>query len=156
MIDEAIAEVKEMGYPENLSIIFINDDDETATYLQHDGKSAREIYNETKPNSAFGSVSDFIAGNEVTTTYTATLNSDGIVTMSDGTGGVGFLVLNEKGEIVSFSNKSTFALGDKAMAAIVSGKATIKSVDSRNNAVEADIEITVLQREVLGVLIAKA
>ena len=163
MIDEAIAEVKAMrdaeGNPlkENLSIIFINDDDETATYLQHDGETAREIYFETKPNSDFGSVTDFIAGNvPVETTYTATLSDNGIITMSAGEGGVGFLIVNEKGEIISFSNKATFALSDKAMEAIVSGNATIKAVDSQSNVVEAEVNLTALQKGVLGALISKA
>ena len=157
MIDAAIAEVKAMNYPENLSIIFINDDDETATYLQHDGETAREIYFETKPNSDFGSVTDFIAGNvPVETTYTATLSDNGMITMSGGTGGVGFLIVNEKGEIISFSNKATFALSDKAMEAIVSGNATIKAVDSQSNVVEAEVNLTALQKDVLGALISKA
>ena len=163
MIDEAIAEVKAMrdaeGNPlkENLSIIFINDDDETATYLQHDGETAREIYFETKSNSDFGSVTDFIAGNvPVETTYTATLSDNGTITMSGGEGGVGFLIVNEKGEIISFSNKATFALSDKAMEAIVSGNATIKAVDSQSNVVEAEVNLTALQKGVLGALISKA
>lgn len=161
MIDEAIAEVKAMrdaeGNPlkENLSIIFINDDDE-ATYLQHDGKNTREIYFETTPNSDFGSVTDFIAGNvPVETTYTATLSDNGIITMSGGEGGVGFLIVNEKGEIISFSNKATFALSDKAMEAIVSGNATIKAVDSQSNVVEAEVNLTALQKGVLAALISK-
>ncbi len=163
MIDEAIAEVKAMrdaeGNPlkENLSIIFINDDDDTATYLQHDGETAREIYFETKPNSDFGSVTDFIAGNvPVETTYTATLSDNGTITMSGGTGGVGFLIVNEKSEIISFSNKATFALSDDAMEAIVSGNATIKAVDSQSNVVEAEVNLTALQKGVLGALISKA
>ena len=162
MIDEAIAEVKAMrdaeGNPmkENLSIIFINDDDENATYLQHDGKTAREIYNETTPNSDLGSVTDFIAGKVATTPYTATLNSDGTMTISGGEGGVGFLIVNEKGEIVSFSNKTTFALSDDAMEAIVSGNATIKAVGSESNVVEAEVNLTALQKGVLGALISKA
>ena len=163
MIDKAIAEVKAMrdaeGNPlkENLSIIFINDDDETANYVQHDGQTKREIYGETNPNSDFGSVTDFIAGNEATTPYTATLNSDGTITMSDGEGGVGFLILNDKGEIVSFSNKTTFELGEKAKLALISGKATIVSVSSDNNVapVEAEVDLSVVKRTLLGDLIAE-
>ncbi len=156
MIDEAIAEVKEMGYEENLAIIFICDDDENATYVQHDGQTQRVIYGETTPNSDFGSVSDFIAGDVATTPYTATLNSDGTITMSGGEGGVGFLIVNEKGELVSFSNKSTFALSDEAMEAIVSGNATIKAVGSESNVVAAEVDITAMQKDVLGILISKA
>ena len=156
MIDDAIAEVKAMNYPENLSIIFINDDDDTATYLQHDGKTAREIYFETKPNSDFGSVTDFIAGNVATTSYTATLNSDGTITMSGGTGGVGFLILNEKGEIISFSNKSTFEIGDEAKHALVSGTATVVSISSDNTfePLEAVVDVVATRKEVLAGLIA--
>ena len=164
MIDEAIAEVKAMrdinGNPlkENLSIIFINDDDddETANYVQHDGQTKRVIYGETTPNSDFGSVSDFIAGNEATKPYTATLNSDGTITMSGGEGGVGFLILNEKGEIVAFSNKSTFALGKEAELALISGNATVVSISSDNNVapVEAVADYVVMKKEVLGYLIA--
>ena len=156
MIDAAIAEVKAMNYPENLSIIFINDDDENATYLQHDGKSAREIYFETKSNSDFGSVTDFIAGKVATTPYTATLNSDGTITMSGGTGGVGFLILNEKGEIISFSNKSTFEIGDEAKHALVSGTATVVSISSDNTVepLEAVVDVVATRKEVLAGLIA--
>ena len=160
MIDEAIAEVKAMrdaeGNPlkENLSIIFINDDDDTATYLQHDGKTRRVIYGETTPNSDFGSVTDFIAGNVATTPYTATLNSDGTLTMSGGKGGVGFLVLNENGELVSFSNKSTFTLNEEAKYQLVTGKASIVAVTASNETFEAEIDLTPMQKAMLESFIA--
>ena len=157
MIDEAIAEVKAMDYPENLSVIFINDDDETAKYVQHDGQTKREIYGETKPNSDFGSVSDFIAGNiPVETAYTATISADGTVTMSGGAGGVGFLVLNEKGEVVSFSNKSTFALSAEAAYLIVSGKATVVTVDSNSGTKDAIVDVTSTKFALLQELIDNA
>ena len=162
-IDEAIAEVKAMrdaeGNPlkENLSIIFINDDDETAKYVQHDGQTKREIYGETKPNSDFGSVSDFISGNiPVETAYTATISADGTVTMSGGAGGVGFLVLNEKGEVVSFSNKSTFALSAEAAYLIVSGKATVVTVDSNSGTKDAIVDVTSTKFALLQELIDNA
>ena len=160
MIDEAIAEVKAMrdaeGNPlkENLSIIFINDDNDTATYLQHDGKTRRVIYGETTPNSDFGSVTDFIAGNVATTPYTATLNSDGTLTMSGGKGGVGFLVLNENGELVSFSNKSTFTLNEEAKYQLVTGKASIVAVTASNETFEAEIDLTPMQKAMLESFIA--
>ena len=160
MIDEAIAEVKAMrdaeGNPlkENLSIIFINDDDDTATYLQHDGKTQRVIYGETTPNSDFGSVTDFIAGNVATTPYTATLNSDGTLTMSGGEGGVGFLILNDQGELISFSNKSTFVLSDEVKHLLLTGKVTIVSVDSKSNTIESEIDLSQFQKAILESMIA--
>ncbi|MBQ8542742.1 MAG: discoidin domain-containing protein [Bacteroidaceae bacterium] len=157
MIDEAIAEVKEMGYDENLAIIFICDDDENATYVQHDGESTREIYGETTPDSDFGSVSDFINGNvSVETTYTATLNSDGTLTMSGGEGGVGFLVLNEDGEIVSFSNKYTFAISDEAAYLLATGKASVVAVDTKSTTTEAEVDVTAMRFALLQELIENA
>ena len=156
MIDEAIAEVKDMDYEENLAIIFICDDDETATYVQHDGKTARVIYGETTSDSDFGSVSDFINGNVEVTAYTATVSADGTVTMSGGEGGVGFLVLNEDGEIVSFSNKSTFAISDEAAYLLATGKATVVAVDTESTTTEAEVDVTAMRFALLQELIENA
>ncbi|MBQ2809105.1 MAG: M60 family metallopeptidase, partial [Bacteroidaceae bacterium] len=157
MIDEAIAEVKEMGYEENLAIIFICDDDENATYVQHDGVTKRDIYGETNPNSDFGSVSDFINGDvSVEAAYTATVSADGTVTMSGGEGGVGFLLLNEKGEVISFSNKSEFSLSDEAKEAIMSGSATFVTVDAESATSTVNVDLAAIQKDILGTLIAKA
>ena len=157
MIDEAIAEVKEMGYEENLAIIFICDDDENATYVQHDGVTKRDIYGETTSNSDFGSVSDFINGNvSVETAYTATVSTDGVVTMSGGEGGVGFLVLNEDGEIVSFSNKSTFAISDEAAYLLATGKASVVTVDTESTTTEAEVDVTAMRFALLQELIENA
>lgn len=157
MIDKAIDEVKAKGYEENLAILFINDDDETAKYVQHDGTTAREIYGETTPNSDFGSVSDFINGNvEVSTAYTASVSADGTVTMSGGEGGVGFLVLNEKGEIVSFSNKSTFAISDEAAYLLATGKATIVAVDTESKTTDAEVDVTAMRFALLEELVENA
>ncbi len=164
MIDEAIAEVKEMDYEENLAIIFICDDVYTtidgkkyAAHYQHDGTTLREIYGETSPNSDFGAVSDFINGNvSVKTTYTATLNSDGTLTMSGGEGGVGFLVLNEDGEIVSFSNKSTFAISDEAAYLLAIGKASVVTVDTESTTTEAEVDVTAMRFALLQELIENA
>ena len=161
MIDEAIAEVKAMtdadGNPlkENLAIIFICDDDENATYYQHNGKDKRAIYGETSPNSDFGSVSDFINGNaDVTAEYTATISASGSVAMSGGEGGVGFLVLNEKGEVVSFSNKSTFELSPEAAYLLSTGKATVMAIDSDSEQSKATVDLTAVQALLLGKLIS--
>ena len=156
MIDEAIDEVKEMGYEENLAIIFICDDDETAKYVQHDGTTARVIYGETTPDSDFGSVSDFINGNVEVTAYTASVSADGTVTMSGGEGGVGFLVLNEDGEIVSFSNKSTFAISDEAAYLLATGKATVVAVDTESTTTEAEVDVTAMRFALLQELIENA
>ena len=157
MIDAAIADVKSKKYPENLSILFINDDDENANYVQHDGTTKRDIYGETTPNSDFGSVSDFIAGNATIKAYTATYNN-GIITMSGGEGGVGFLILNEKGELVSFSNKLTFALNDEAKLALATGTASVVSVNSDNDVkpVDVTLDLPAVKNELFADLISKS
>ena len=151
-IDAAIAEIKEKKYPVNYAILLINDGTSEAA-KKHDGSTSRSLW-DNNPTAEFGSVNDFISGNLAKTPYTATLNSDGTITMSGGQGGVGFLILNDKGEIVSFSNKSTFALGEEAKHALVSGAATVVSVSSDNSEpVEATIDLSVVKKEILASLI---
>lgn len=160
-IDAAIAEIKEKNYPVNYAILLINDGTSETT-KKHDGSTKRELWDKDKnntptPSAEFGSVNDFISGNVAKTAYTATLNADGSVTMSGGQGGVGFLVFNDKGELVSFSNKSTFALGDEAKHSLISGEARIVSVSSDNSEpVEATIDLAFAKKEILASLIAEA
>ncbi len=154
-IETAISEVKEKKYPVNYAVLLINDATSETT-LQHDGTTKRALW-DTNASAEYGSVNDFIDGNtSVTEAYTATLNSDGSITMSGGEGGVGFLVFNEKGELVSFSNKSTFELSDEAKKTILSGNATFVAVDSKNNVTTAAFDLTAMQKEILGELIAEA
>ncbi|MBR5813989.1 MAG: M60 family metallopeptidase [Bacteroidaceae bacterium] len=154
-IDAAIAEIKEKNYPVNYAVLLINDGTSETT-KRHDGSTARALW-DNNATAEFGSVNDFIDGDvEVLTNYAAVVNVDGSVTMSGGQGGVGFLVFNEKGELVSFSNKSIFKLGDEALKAIVSGKATIATVDADNNVANAEFDIIASQRTALEQLILKA
>ena len=154
-IDAAIAEIKGKNYPVNYAVLLINDGT-IATTKKHNGSTSRSLW-DNNPTAEFGSVNDFISGNvDVTTNYSAVVNADGSITMSGGEGGVGFLVFNEKGELIAFSNKATFKLGDEALEAIVSGKATIVTVDTENNVTTAEVDVTAMQRGVLEQLIAKA
>ena len=154
-IDNAIAAVKAKKYPVNYAVLLINDGTSETT-KKHDGSTSRSLW-DNNPTAEFGSVSNFIDGDvEVLTNYVATVNSDGSITMSGGQGGVGFLVFNEKGELIAFSNKATFKLSDEALEAIVSGKATITTVDTESNVTTAEVDITAMQRTVLEQLIAKA
>ena len=154
-IDAAIAEIKGKNYPVNYAVLLINDGT-IATTKKHDGSTSRSLW-DNNPTAEFGSVNDFISGNvDVTTNYSAVVNADGSITMSGGEGGVGFLVFNEKGELIAFSNKATFKLGDEALEAIVSGKATVVTVDAESNVTTAEVDVTAMQRGVLEQLIAKA
>ncbi len=154
-IETAITAVEANNYPKNYAILLINDGTSDTT-VKHDGTSKRALW-DGSASAEYGSVTDFIEGNtSITTAYDAVVSADGTVTMSGGAGGVGFLVFNENGELVSFSNKSTFELSDEAKKTILQGNATFVAVDSENNTTTAEIDLTEMQKNILGELIAKA
>ena len=154
-IDAAIAAVKAKNYPQNLAVLFINDGT-SDTGVQHDGVTARSLW-DGAPTADFGSVTDFIKGDvSVSTNYTASVDANGNVTMSGGSGGIGFVILNEKGEIVSFSNKSSFPLSDEVAHLVATGVLTISSIDDESEITEAEIDLSALQSGLLRELIDKA
>lgn len=154
-VDAAIKRVKSNGYKENFAVILINDGAEAT--LRHDGETSRTFFDGTA-HPEYGGVNDFIDGSATTGgAYTATVNSDGTMTMT-GEGGIGFLIFDENGKLVSFSDNPTFALNDEAKHAIISGDATIVSVGSDINSapVTATVDLTAVKKDILGELIAKA
>ena len=152
-IKTAISAVKAKGYPNNYAIILINDGTEETT-VKHDGKTPRALW-DGSASAEYGSVTDFIEGNTSVTAYEATVSADGTVTMSGGTGGVGFLILNEQGEIVSFSNKASFQISDEAAYLLATGKATVVAVDAKSKTTESEVDLSAIQREMLKALIEK-
>lgn len=153
-IDAAIAAVKAKNYPQNLAVLFINDGTSN-TGVQHDGKTPRLLW-DGAPTADFGSVTDFIKGDvSVSTNYTASVDANGNVTMSGGSGGIGFVILNTDGEIVSFSNKSEFVLSEEAIYLVATGGATISSIDDASSTTSAEIDLSALQQRLLNELIAE-
>ncbi len=152
-IDAAINDIKSKGYPVNYAALLINDGTKEAT-LKHDGKTSRALW-DGSATAELGSVNDFIDGNvDALAGYTATVSADGTVTMTGGEGGIGFLVLNENGEIVSFSNKTTFELNDDAKYQLATGKTTVVAVNSDSETAEVEVDLTPMQRDLLGSFIA--
>ena len=155
MVDEAIAYVKDKWSKENYSILLINDGTSNTT-LQHNGTDSRSLW-DGSATAELGSVTDFIEGNtNVTVTYSATVSDDGTVTMSDGEGGVGFLILNDEGELVSFSNKSTFKISDEAAYLLATGKATISAVNGESETSEVAVDLSATRFALLQELIKNA
>lgn len=155
MIDEAIAYVKDKWSKENYSILLINDGTSNTT-LQHNGTDSRSLW-DGSATAELGSVTDFIAGNtDVTASYSATVSDDGTVTMSDGEGGVGFLILNDEGELVSFSNKSTFKISDEAAYLLATGKATIFAVNGESETSDVAVDLSATRFALLQELINNA
>ena len=130
-IDAAIKEVKDLGYDENIAVLFINDAT-GETIKSHKGDNL-ELYGETRVCAEVGSYASF--ADNTTPNYTYSV-SGSTVTM-EGTGGTGFAIFNEKGEIIAFSDKKTFEVSSECAVAIASGKAEIKAVKADNTPVEA-------------------
>ena len=153
-IDAAIKEVKDLKYEENLAVLFINDaTGETIT--SHKGDPL-EKYGETTICSEIGSYASFATATTPSYNYAISGNT---VTM-EGSGGVGFAILNENGELIGFSDKKTFEISAEAAAAIASGKASIVTLNADNTPVAAtnvmDTGNTEEKYELLGELLGSA
>ena len=129
-IDAAIAEVKAMNYDENISVLFINDAT-GETIKSHKGDNLT-LYGETTICAEVGSYASF----EANTTPDYTYSVSGTTVTMEGTGGTGFAIFNEKGEILAFSDKKTFTISKECAVAIASGNAEIRAIQADNTIVE--------------------
>ena len=128
-IDAAIQYVKAKKYPQNLQVLFINDATPDKTYLRHDGTTLR-AQADNRTYSDLGAYTDYQnpAAGAVVGTYQMTVEN-GKAILSGATGGAGFLLYDEAGNLLAFSNDKTFPLTDATMLAISSGKASVKVMD---------------------------
>ncbi len=134
-IDATIAYVKALGYPENHTVLFINDCTTGATFYQHDGVTPRAWW-DNNTYSDLGAYTDYngtTSNDEVTGTYELTA-SNGTATMSGATGGVGFLIYDADGNLLSFSSDYSFPLSDTALLAVAKGTATVQVLNAEGNA----------------------
>ena len=130
-IDATIKEVKALGYPENHTVLFINDCTGTPFY-QHDGKTERSRLGDSGTYSDLGAYTDYngtTSNDEVTGTYELTV-ANGNATMVGATGGAGFLIYDGNGKLLSFSSDYTFPLSDEALIAIAKGTATVQVLNA--------------------------
>ena len=137
-INAAIAEVKAQakskGWTENTAIIFINDATGEAIrshrndveYLAHYdvNESGQKII-----SSELGCYTTFIE-NVVAPNYTYSIS--GTTVTMEGEGGVGFAILNEKGELIGFSDKKTFEISAEVKDAIINKNATFVVLNGNN------------------------
>ena len=130
-IDDAIAEVKSWKYPENLAVLFVND--ATGETIKSYKGDNLELYGETTVCAEVGSYASFATATKPSYNYAISGNT---VTM-EGSGGVGFAILNENGELIGFSDKKTFEISAEAVAAIASGKASVVTLNADNTPVAA-------------------
>ena len=129
-IDAAIQEVKDLGYDENIAVLFINDAT-GETIKSHKGDNL-DLYGETRVCAEVGGYASFTDN----TTPDYTYSVSGTTVAMDGEGGTGFAIYNEKGEIIAFSDKKTFTISEECAVALASGKAEVKAVKADNTPVE--------------------
>lgn len=153
-IDAAIKEVKDLGYKENIAVLFVTD--ATGETIQSHKGDNLALYGETTICAEVGSYSTF--NNNEAANYTYSIS--GTTVTMEGTGGVGFAILNDKGELIGFSDKKTFEISAETAAAIASGKASIVTFKGDNTPVEAtnimDAGSNEVKYELLGNLLDDA
>lgn len=154
-IDAAIAEVKEKKYPANVAVLFINDAT-GETIKSHKGDNLT-LYGETTVCAEVGSYASFAEGTDAAN-YTFT--TDGNTITVNGTGGVGFAIYNADGEIVSFSDKTTFSITEETAAQLVSGELVLKVQNANGTVSEVqdvvDADDVEVKRAALGELLQDA
>ena len=130
-IDAAIQYVKAKNYPENLQVLFINDTDESGSYVKHDGTTRRANWEGTNHYSDLGAYTDFqgTTSSAVTGDFTLTVDN-GVATAGGATGGVGFLIYDADGKLLSFSSDYSFPVSQAAQLAIAKGTAVVKAMNA--------------------------
>ena len=164
-IDAAKAEVAAMaaekGWKKNTAIIFI--DDRIGTVYSHDGQTVLQPRGDGgNEQGVLGSINDFDSNpnNDVAPLsgeYSYTISGN-TITMQGATGGVGFIIYDADGNLVSFSNTYSFPLGEKAQAALASGTArvvvTTADIDAKPIEIH-DANATQTQAELLEGLLSQ-
>ena len=149
-IDDAIAEVKAKGYPENLQIMFVEDRQimrERTDIWAHTATGTKKYkptnwdawYTQEQLNAEYGDVGDiltYIDGSANTSEYTYTQSGNKITLM--GKGGVGFIVYDLEGNNRYMSNRLEFEIPVE----LVLNGFEIKSINANgtSNTVGADAE----------------
>ncbi|MBR2862235.1 MAG: M60 family metallopeptidase, partial [Bacteroidaceae bacterium] len=134
-IDAAINEIKTWAAAnnkkENLVVLFIND--ATGETIQSHKGDNLETYGGTTICAEVGSYATFnenVAGN-----YSYTV--DGSTVTLEGTGGVGFVLLNSEGEIIGFSDNKSFTLSTEAMQSLINGETSIATISAEGTVTAA-------------------
>lgn len=160
-IDSVIKSVKEKGYPRNLAIIFINDATTDVTY-SHDGTTQRAYWDtETSNgvNAEMGSYVDYVDGEAAAA---SSLTLDGTTMTVTDASGVGVAILNADGELIGFSNKTSFEISGEVMDAIMDGTVQIVSVSSEvdsvkgSSTVSASYDLSAMQAQAMSAKLEEA
>ena len=140
-IDAAIAEIKALKYPENIAVLFINDAT-GETIKSHKGDNL-DFYGESTICADLGSYASFATAAVPEYTYSLSVQS---MTMQ-GTGGIGFVVVNERGELLSFSDRKSFEVSLECAKQILLGNAKVMAVDASGALAEARNSLKITDQE---------
>jgi len=147
-IDAAIAEVKALGYEENIAVLFINDGT-GESIMSHKGDTLT-FYSGSTVCAEVGNYATF--GDTIQTSYTYAVSGN-TITM-DGTGGVGFIIYDTDSVLIGFSDKKSFAIADDVAASLALNQLQIAVVNADNTLTEAvnvmDTDNTDAKRALLG------
>lgn len=125
-IDAAINYVKSRNYPENTNVLFINDYTAGAVYKDHDGNPRKLWDGRTYSDLGSFTVFDGTETADINGSYSLSV-SNGQASVSGATGGLGFLIYDENGKLLSFSSDYSFPVNDETELAIAKGTAKIIS-----------------------------
>ena len=146
-INAAIAYVKAKGYKENLAPLFINDGTgqeaigTTGNVLEHfDWSGGKKLITAHVGHYAYFDVP--------ATEYTFEVGSGGVLNFT-GEGGVGFLIRNEAGEILAFSNKKTMYITDEVSLKLINGELKVEVINGDNTFIEATGDVVSGMRTLL-------
>ena len=128
-IDAAIAEVKALGYHENIAVLFINDAT-GETIKSHKGDNL-VFYGESTVCAELGSYASFATATAPEYKYSLS----GLSITMEGTGGIGFAIYNENNEILAFSDKKSFSVSADALLQLTTGQARVVAMQADNKPV---------------------
>ncbi len=129
-------EIKAYGFPENKSILFIDD------RIRSPKESWSEWMSKDRAGD-LGAIEDFANGCPVTKPYTYLLNGT-TITMSGGEGGVGFVIYDDKNNLIGFSNSYEFPVSTACAQALLNGTARVEAMGTDSKSVKAESTLSTL------------
>lgn len=123
-IDAVKKEIADFGFEKNLAIMLIDD---------RVGSELPSEWGHPKENAGdFGGLKEFEDNQPTEGDFYYTLEGNDIKITCEGTPGAGFLIYDSNGNLVSFSNSSSFTLSDLCAEDLQNGKATVYAVGCDN------------------------
>ena len=151
-IDEVKNEIKSYNFPKNDAIILI--DDRPGSDLTTGFGYNKELCGQ------YGGLKDFENPQAGSGDFTFTVDGTNVTVSGNGNPGVGFLIYDNDGNLIGFSNSNSFTLSSEAASDLIAGNAVVKAVDANNNVIEVADPIRSgdlqTRKDLLSTLISRA